>query len=336
MFRRLTETLVATAFSVLALGALPAGAECFGMNILDLMPAAERAEIVAAAEAVPFPNGNYWRAERDGQQITLIGTYHLDDPRHGATLVRFGPEIAAAAALLVEAGPEEKKALIDRMARDPSILTITSGPTLLETLPKETWDRLVKATTARGIPGFMAAKFRPWYVTVLLSIPPCAMEDLKDPKGLDGLLIDSALAANVPVRALEPYDTVFKVFGMMSDAEQIEMIEQTLALEDQATDYSVTLADTYFAGENRLMWELMRYQSYAMPGSTHEQVDADMAKLEEALMISRNRAWIPVIEEAAAQGPVVAAFGALHLSGEDGVLNLLAKDGWTVTPLALP
>ena len=61
-----------------------------------------------------------------------------------------------------------------------------------------------------------------------------------------------------------------------------------------------------------------------------------MAKLEEALMISRNRAWIPVIEEAAAQGPVVAAFGALHLSGEDGVLNLLAKDGWTVTPLALP
>jgi uncharacterized protein YbaP (TraB family) len=43
-----------------------------------------------------------------------------------------------------------------------------------------------------------------------------------------------------------------------------------------------------------------------------------------------------VIEEAASAGPLVVAFGALHLSGEDGVLNLLAKSGWTIEPLALP
>mgnify|MGYP002652706691 CR=1 FL=1 len=29
--------------------------------------------------------------------------------------------------------------------------------------------------------------------------------------------------------------------------------------------------------------------------------------------------------------PVVAAFGALHLPGKDGVLRLLERDGWTIT-----
>ncbi len=50
-----------------ALQALPAGAECLGMNILDTMPAAERQGIESAADAVPFPRGNFWTATRDGR-----------------------------------------------------------------------------------------------------------------------------------------------------------------------------------------------------------------------------------------------------------------------------
>jgi uncharacterized protein YbaP (TraB family) len=47
----------------------------------------------------------------------------------------------------------------------------------------------------------------------------------------------------------------------------------------------------------------------------------------------RNRAWVPVISAAATKGPLVVAFGALHLSGSEGVLNLLVQDGWAVAPL---
>ena len=46
-------------------------------------------------------------------------------------------------------------------------------------------------------------------------------------------------------------------------------------------------------------------------------------------MNARNRAWIPVIE-AAAEGPVLAAFGALHLSGKDGVLTCCKAEGFTL------
>ena len=52
-------------------------------------------------------------------------------------------------------------------------------------------------------------------------------------------------------------------------------------------------------------------------------------------MTERNRAWIPVIEAAAPKGPVVAAFGALHLSGTDGVLALARARGFTLERLDL-
>jgi uncharacterized protein YbaP (TraB family) len=215
-------------------------------------------------------------------------------------------------------------------------MMIMDGPTLLERLPPDTWDTLSQALALRGVPGFMAAKLQPWYVAVMLAIPPCAMADMAaDPKGLDGLVIDTALAGGVPVRGLEPFDTVFRIFDSMTEAEMIAMIEATLAVDDRAEDYSATLADSYFAGDSRMIWEYMRDESYALPGYTRDQIDADFARMEEVLMNARNRAWIPVLTEAAARGPVFTAFGALHLSGEEGVLNLLQLEGFTLEQLPL-
>jgi uncharacterized protein len=326
------------ALSTLALAFLvstPLAAKCAGKNILGELPPDRLNEIQTATDAVPFPRGNFWRATRGDEVITIAGTYHFDDPRHEPNLAALSPHIVTAQTVLVEAGPEEQKALMGLIASDPSKMMITEGPTLLEQLPPDLWNALSEALSERGIPGFMAAKFRPWYVIALLAIPPCAMAEMTEPKGLDGMVIDTATAAGVPVRGLEPFDTIFKIFGSMSEADMIKMIESTLLFEDRSEDYSATLADSYFAGDSRMIWEFMRVESYAAPGYTREQVDAEFAKMEETLMNARNRAWIPVLTKAAADGPVFTAFGALHLSGEEGVLNLLKAEGFTLEELPL-
>ena len=327
--------LLALLVALVSFLAAPVLAQCAGQNLFQQMPPDKLAALTAAADAVPFPRGNYWRATKGDATVTLIGTYHFDDPRHDPTLAAITPVIQSAKTVLVEAGPEEEKALKDLIARDPGKMMIMDGPTLLEQLPPEVWTQLSQALSQRGIPGFMAAKLQPWYVAVLLSVPPCAMAQMQDPKGLDGLVIDTAEAAGVPVRGMEPFDTVFKIFGEMTQAEMVAMIQSTLAVEPQAEDYSATLADSYFAGESRIIWEYMRDVSYAMPGYTRAQVDAEFARMEQLLMVSRNQAWIPVITKAAADGPVFAAFGALHLSGENGVLNLLQNEGFTLEQLPL-
>ncbi|MCU0904714.1 MAG: TraB/GumN family protein [Tabrizicola sp.] len=309
---------------------------CAGQNILATMDPAKRAEVVAAAEAVPFASGNFWRATRGDEVITIAGTYHFDDPRHFPTIEALAPLISSATTVLVEGGPEEEAALMDRLANDPSALVITEGPLLNAMLPPDVWASLSEAMEARGIPSFMTAKFQPWYVLTMLSIPPCAMLQMtEEPKGLDGLVIDTALAAGVPVRGLEPYDTLFKIFDQLSPEDLTELLVSTLAIEPQSEDHFTTLVDSYFAGESRQAWELMRFVSYEMPGYTREEVDAEFARMEEILSSSRNRAWIPVLTQAAAEGPVFSAFGALHLSGKDGVLNLLQEEGFTLEELPL-
>jgi len=336
--RKETPMLRALALiATLLLPALPALAEtsCAGRNLIDALPEADLRRLRAEAAAVPYADGNFWRATRGTQVVHLIGTYHFDDPRHAATMARLTPLIAAAATVLVEAGPAEEAALAERMAREPGVMTITDGPTLPELLPDDEWQALSAAMTARGIPGFMAAKFQPWFLSMMLGIAPCDMARAATGRGLDKRVMDAAEARGVPIKALEPYDTLFGLFDGMSQDDQLAMIRTALSMEDQAADMSVTLADSYFDQESRLIWEFMRYLMLTQPGPDAARAAADLDVMEATLMIDRNRAWIPVIEAAAAKGPILVAFGALHLSGDDGVLNLLARAGYTLERLPL-
>lgn len=313
-----------------------AAASCAGTDLWPTLPVADRAAIEAVVDDLAYPRGNFWRATRGEELVHLVGTYHFDDPRHDAIAERLAPVIAASRAVLVEAGPEEQEKLKSDMTRRPDRLFLVSGPTLPERLEKADWQALAAAMQARGIPAFMASKMQPWYVSMMLAIPPCAMTGMAEGvRGLDERIISLARARQVPVRALEPYDTVFGLFDAMGPEAQLDMILTTLAMGDQAEDYSATLTAAYFREDVRVTWELGRRAAYGLQGKTPESVDADMAAMEEALIFRRNRSWLPVIEAAAAEGPAFVAFGALHLSGRDGVLALLEREGFTLERLPL-
>jgi uncharacterized protein len=333
--RRILSVCATLCATLLAL-TTPAYAECKGQNLIDQMSPEAAAALRAETDKIPFATGNLWLATKDDQKITLIGTYHIADPRHAATLAALEPALQSAKILLVEAGPNEQESLKARIADDPSLIVNATGPTLPEIMAKEDWDKLKIAVSARGVPAFMAAKFRPWYISILLAMPSCEPLTAGIPQGLDQLLITAAKEKNLLIEALEPYDTLFGIFGKLTQAEQLDMITSALALEDRSADMATTLADAYFNQEGRLIWEFSKLQTLQMPGYTPDRVKAEFATMEQAMMIDRNTAWIPVIKSAAAKGPILVAFGALHLSGEQGVLNLLQADGYTLTPLPLP
>lgn len=53
----------------------------------------------------------------------------------------------------------------------------------------------------------------------------------------------------------------------------------------------------------------------------------------DILLTNRNKNWISKIRNYAAQKPSIFAVGAAHLPGENGVLKLLEKEGYTITPV---
>lgn len=326
MLKRLATALL------LALAATPLSAACAGHDLFPDLSQDDRAAISAAVDATPFARGNAWRATRGSQVVDIVGTYHFDDPRHEVVMATLRPAIDMASVLLVEAGPTETEKLTSDMSTRPDLMFIMKGPALPELLPEADWQVFSEAMAARGIPAIFAAKMQPWYATMMLSTPPCMMAELAggETRGLDHRIIERAEERRIPIRALEPYDTAFKLFQGLPQDLQIDMIRMTLAIGDQAEDMMATLTKAYFDEDVRLTWEYGRVEALKQPDMTPEKVAATYRLMEDALMIRRNESWIPVIEDAAARGRVFAAFGALHLSGEHGVLKLLENAGFRI------
>lgn len=323
------------ACALLALPCPPALAEdCGGRDQLAALPAATRDRLIAAAHAAPFAQGLLWRAERQGQDVFVLGTFHLDDPRHGPILDRVRPLLAQSRLLMVEAGPREQAALETAMTEQPDLVFDTTGPDLRESMGAD-WPLLAAAMQARGVPEFLAAKFRPWLVSVTLSFSPCALRAQQaGARGIDHRVIDLATEGGIPIAALEPYDTVFRIFGRMPESDQHDMLRLALASAAEADDTTATLAAAYFAAEPRLAWEFTRHDAYEKSGQTAKEVDAELARMERWLLTDRNRDWADAVDrESARGGPILVAVGALHLPGETGLLRLLEQRGFALTRL---
>ncbi|TBN42060.1 TraB/GumN family protein [Paracoccus subflavus] len=313
---------------------------CVGTNLLAALSPVQRAQIDAAVAETPFGQGLLWQASKGGQRMILVGTYHFDDPRHDAMLSRLEPFLADAAALFVEAGPEEERRLTEALAADPTLMVDPTGPTLPERLSDRDWSLLSKAMADRGLPAVATAKLRPWYVAMMLGISPCMMRQMAGDgaQGLDRQIVALATDLDIPVRALEPWDTVFTLFRDLTPGQEIEMIRAALPTAAHADDYAVTLTDAYFAGDVWAIWEFGRFDAYRNSGLSREQVDAQMDLAQDRLMETRNRAWIAPLTDGAREAArqdrgIVVGFGALHLPGEQGVLRLLERDGWTIARL---
>ncbi len=334
----LALVLAGTVGTVAAAPAEPA-APCVGRNLFDQMPASRRAEIAAASAQVPYATGTLYEATRGDARLLLVGTYHFTDPRHAATVDLIAPRIRTADRLLVEAGPDEEKQLQARLADEPTLMADPTGPTLPQRLDPEDWSDLSRALAERGVPAVIASRLRPWYVATMLGVSPCVLRELRDQggadAGLDKLLIHAAQGSGVPVQALEPYDTVFTLFQNMTPAEEIDMILAALPAAAHADDYTTTTAEMFAQGRVWDLWEFGRFDAYDNSGLDRAEVDRQVALTQEQLMDSRNRNWIKPLTRAAMAAAtrgkeVVAAFGALHLPGENGVLRLLERDGWTI------
>lgn len=334
--RLMREAVKASLVITLMLWGGQAFARCTGTNLMAQMPKADLAKITATAHAEPFATGLLWRAKRGTAEVIVAGTYHFDDPRHAKLVNLMIPELKGAASLLVEAGPKEEARLQSEMATRADLMFDPDGPTLPELLDEADWKRLSKAFEARGIPPIFAAKFKPWYASILISMSPCAMSEIAGGAvGLDKQLVAQAEAMNLPIRALEPYDTAFHLFDDVSEADQRDLLRGALSAEGQADDMTATLAEAYFDGETRLIWTFSEWLSRQDDTLPPEVIEAQLKLSEDQLMVKRNRAWIPVIEAASAISagkPVVVAAGALHLAGEGGVLNLLRQRGWVIEP----
>lgn len=123
------------------------------------------------------------------------------------------------------------------------------------------------------------------------------------------------------------------IIGLETVAFQSRALEAK-PIAKQAEDlYKSALDPQKYVAEFKLMMDLYKQQDVdKLAKFTAKQMAAEK-EFSAAILDDRNRSWIPKLEKAVDEKPSFIAVGAGHLGGKKGVLNLLRKDGYTVTPI---
>lgn len=139
------------------------------------------------------------------------------------------------------------------------------------------------------------------------------------------------------------YDTYFmqkalqakkEIFGLEKLQDQFDMIDK-VSYEHQVQDL-LKMADLSEEDNIKKYQELISlYESKDLKGMMDYMVEDDSSVnlYQEDFLDKRNQNWISIIEEKANSKSTFFAFGAAHLAGENGVVNLLRKQGYKVEPM---
>lgn len=319
-------------FLLFSLLAAPFGGfaqECQGQDLVAALSPAKRAELERAVQAQPYPEGLLWQAKRGDTTFWLFGTFHIYDDEVLQLLGRVRPLIQLADVVYVEGTREDMDKMQSEMLSRPEFMFNYDNPTLPDILSEAEWQILSEAVRARGMPPILASKLAPWLVSVTISLPVCALRAQK--AGLEGLdvhIMDYAKSSGKPLKALEPYDTLFSVFSEVSFEDQVKMVQSALPGLAIGEDGFATMRQQYLDGRVLEIWEFSRMLGYQYSGLAPAEVDQMMGVSEAALIRRRNLDWLDrVLPDTEGKSAFIAA-GALHLAGNNGLLNMLDQRGF--------
>lgn len=316
------------------LAPLSADAGCAGRSLLPELRAALGADFAAAearAAAAPNAEGLLWRIETPGVAPSyLFGTVHLTEVDGVAPPAAALARLDAARALLIEIDDAEQQEMAAAIAGNPGLIVDTSGRTLDEDLTPEMRARLDAALRPYGARYADMRRMRPWFLQVMLAVPPCAMASLQaGEKPMDGMLAARAAAAGKPVTGMEAWEDALEALAGQPRQDAVDGLVAAMTFAAKGEDLQATLAEIYRQERPMMFWELSRLLTAGEVGEARS--DAMHARLWAGIADRRNRAFAAAAAPALDRGGAFVAVGALHLPGAQGLVELFRAQGRTVT-----
>jgi uncharacterized protein YbaP (TraB family) len=304
---------------------------CQGRDILSDLKTRDPdgyAKIRAVADATPNAQALLWRIERDGRPPSyLFGTIHSTDPRvtrlSAAVMAAF--ESAATVALeIVGTSPDKIEAMGKQIAERG---IYQSGNGLNDILSPAELASLRTALASAGIPAEAAHMLRPWFAGLTLAFPPCEMRrtaaslDALDPK-----LEKDALARGKRVVGLETLASQITALANIDGRVQVALLKATIATIDLQGDQFEVLHRQYLGRDLAAQVPFAKYL-IAQRGFDPGMLDAFTNEIATKRNLVMRDAALPLLKT----GKLFIAVGALHLFGQDGLVELFRRAGYRVT-----
>jgi uncharacterized protein len=261
-----------------------------------------------------------WRvAGRDGGELWLLGSMHLLRDQDYPLPKSIDALYERADVVVLELDLDD----IDPVSQQATLLgaaVLPSGRELRDVVDADLYGLAEQEARELGLDLALLARFEPWLVAITLLDLGMNRIGYRADRGLEQYFVGQARSDGKEIIGLETLEMQLGIFDRLPESQQHALLAQTLRELEHADVAMQELTAAWKAGRLEALGEQLLADFADFPG------------LYEALVLERNRQWVKQIEGFLAERRTyLVVVGALHLVGDDSVVELLAARGHALT-----
>jgi uncharacterized protein len=168
------------------------------------------------------------------------------------------------------------------------------------------------------LPLSMMTRFKPYFVSSLIGEK---MMTCEKKNGMEELIMRESKQYDKEIKGLETTEFQASIFDSIPYDKQAKDLVAYIDSIDTYRQTTMEMVDVYRDQDLDRMDALMK------------KSDPGMEEYMDLLLYNRNRHWVMQLPPIMQGGSVLVAVGAGHLAGDQGVIKLLQKKGYTLKPL---
>ena len=197
-----------------------------------------------------------------------------------------------------------------------------NGTTLKDLLSDEDYTLVNTHFKDLGLPMFMLEKVKPMFLSIMASGDMGGGLQTGEIKSYEMEFMNMAKSSGKEMDGLETVEFQMSVFDSIPYKDQANMLVDAIKSgEDGGEDDFAKMIEMYKAQDILAMQTMF------------EEDTEGVGKFEDIFLKDRNTNWIPIMEKMAKAQPTFFAVGAGHLGGVNGVVALMRKAGYEMTPI---
>lgn len=298
--------------ALLAAAAIWSGAAGVGLNPAAAQTLDAPSDATAGAPAL-------WRVVDDDSELWLFGSVHLLEADVQWRRPDLFDALDAADAVYFEAPTD----LLSQIKVQKFIAEngfFTDGGSLFDVLSPSAAASLDDVVERLALDRALLASMRPWLAFTVVSTQLAMAGGATLENGVDAQMTVAAARARKELRSFETLEQQTRFFADMRLADQIAILEATVADFELQSQQLEKLVAAWASGD------LARFEAVLF-----DEADALPPAFREILFTRRNAAWADELTAFLnGSGRALVVVGAGHFVGEDSVIAMLERDGWTV------
>ena len=262
-----------------------------------------------------FSDALLWKVSKEGREPSYVfGTIHVSDPRITNLPEPVETALKNSDIFVMEALPTPEEAL-----SLTQMMFYADGTTLKDYLDDDLFNRIAKVLSNFQLPIEAVSVMRPWAAFLLMNYP----EDNTMP--LDLVLFEIAMSQGARTIGLETLSEQGAVFSEMSLDDQFRLLLDTVC------NYDLVMLDIE---EMKRLYLKKDLNGLLNVGTQHAYADEPVYKeLNKRLLADRNKIMADRMQAVLQEGDAFIAIGALHLPGNEGVIDRLSQQGYKITAI---